>query len=109
MIGAEVRCFMPLALKKSSISLLTKYVPLSVTTISRSPNRAITPRNASMTTEDVALLTQKASIHLLCTSIMIKNILFSNGPAKSKCNRVNGLEGHCHVLNGAGEGVGCKS
>ena len=78
-----------------------KHGPLSVTIMSGIPNLANVFRISLMTVCDVALGVQNASIHLEWGSIRMRNILFSNGPAKSRCSRAHGMDGHFQGLRGA--------
>ena len=47
-------CLMPFACRKSSNSVLTKQVPLSVTIVSGNPNLVNKDLNSSMTAVDIA-------------------------------------------------------
>ena len=79
-----------------------KHGPLSVTIMSGIPNLANVFRISLMTVCDVALGVQNASIHALGVGVnQNENILFSNGPAKSRCSRAHGMDGHFQGLRGA--------
>ena len=67
--------------RKSSNSLPTKLLPLSVTTISGSPWVAKAIRNFSVVALEVELVMGNASIHFECESNWMRNIFPRNGPA----------------------------
>ena len=105
--GAEVVCFTPFLRRNSSNSRLTKPVPLSVTTISGSPNLAKSDLSSSMTQLEEVEDVQTASIHLECASIATSMFFPSSGPAKSRWSRAHGLVGHFHGFSGASGGDYC--
>ena len=96
---AEVVCLTTFLRINSSNSRLAKPVPLSVTTISGSPNLAESDPSSSMTQLEEVEDVQTASIHLECASIACSFLPVD--PQNRDGSRAHGLVGHFHGFSGA--------
>ena len=99
-------CFIPLRDRKSSNSILEKLGPLSVTMSDGRPNSAKMRRRDEMIADEVVEDNILASNHLEWASTKIKNMCPRNGPARSKCNLDQGVDGQLQGRIGAAGGAG---